>query len=680
MAHSRSPHPGAVLHLLYEFAAPNTADVSDASRITPPVLKPGQRSGHDISVKVTLDPGTKLQQLMSPSHEVDIQRKGKERAIIELKPEDSIPNKDFVLRYQVDGNIPKIVLLPHRTDGDGYFLMLIQPEAQPADTKITPKEMIFVVDGSGSMSGSPMDKVKEAMRHALENLNPQDTFQIVRFSNRAETFAPLPMPATRENVQRGLGYVEGLSGRGGTIMLEGVKTALDYTDDPERLRIVSFMTDGYIGNEGQVLAYLEQNLGRTRLFSFGVGSSVNRFLLDRMAEFGRGAVEYVLPNDDAEAPVQRFYERIRNPYLTDIEIDWNGLEVTDIYPQRIPDLFLGQPVVVHGRYTEPGRGPVTLHARLGGKPYQQKIKVDLPDRRKQGKAIGTLWARARVEDLSDQHIVHPRQELVEEITKVALAHRLVSAYTSFVAVEKQLVTGSEQPMLVEVPVEMPAGVSYEGVFGREQKLKQAAKGYVGGRLSASILPTSPAPARRLEEEPPDASSLSQPRTARNRPGESAVRFPSPHPLPEGEGVTEGSQPRKERDRFALNDRDEKGILACRIETARTTYRVGEPIEILVTISNLTSQTIQVPVGLSAIDGTARFQVADTSWKATPHPTTNAATPKSIPLQPGAQITLRVVLNASGGYQLSKPGMYHIVLLGAAIGLPNSNTLTVRLVP
>ncbi|MEE9263616.1 MAG: VIT domain-containing protein, partial [Vicinamibacteria bacterium] len=526
--------------------APNTTDVPDASRITPPVLRPSQRSGHDISVKVTLDAGTKLQQLMSPSHEVDIQRKGRQRALIDLKQEDSIPNKDFVLRYQVDGNVPKVVLLSHRTEGDdGYFLMLIQPEAQPADTKITPKEMIFVVDGSGSMRGFPMDKVKEAMRHSLKNLNPQDTFQIVRFSNRAETFAPLPVPATRENIQRGLGYIESLSGRGGTIMLEGVKTALDYPDDPARLRIISFMTDGYIGNEGQVLAYLEQNLGRTRLFSFGVGSSVNRFLLDKMAEFGRGAVEYVLPNDDAEAPVKRFYERIRNPYLTDIEIDWNGLEVADIYPERIPDLFLGQPVVLHGRYTEPGRGLVTLHARLGGKPYQQKIKVDLPNRRERGEAIGTLWARTRIENLSDQHIVHPRQELVEEITRVALAHRLVSAYTSFVAVEKQLVTGSEQPVLVEVPVEMPEGVSYEGVFGREQEVKQAAKGYVGGKFSASVLPASPAPARRLGEEPSDASSLGRPRTAQNRPGESELR--------------------KERDRFALDD--EKGIVACRIETA-----------------------------------------------------------------------------------------------------------------
>lgn len=648
--------PGAATSSGNRGWAPNTSDVPDASRITPPVLKPGQRSGHNISVKVTLDAGTKLQQLMSPSHDIDIQRKGRKRALIELKQEDSIPNKDFVLRYQVDGNAPNVVLLPHRTKGSGYFLMLIQPEERPADTKITPKEMIFVVDGSGSMRGFPMDKVKEAMRHSLKNLNPQDTFQIVRFSNRAETFAPLPVPATRENVQRGLGYVEGLSGRGGTIMLEGVKTALNYTDDPTRLRIISFMTDGYIGNENQVLAYLEQNLGRARLFSFGVGSSVNRFLLDKMADFGRGAVEYVLPNDDAEAPVKRFYERIRDPYLTDIEIDWNGLEVTDIYPERIPDLFLGQPVVVHGRYTEAGHASITLHARLGGKPYQQKIKVDLPNRRKRGTAIGTLWARARIEDLSDQHIVHPRPELVEEITKVALAHRLVSAYTSFVAVEKQLVTGSEQPVLVEVPVEMPAGVSYEGVFGGEMELKQTAKRRVAGKLSSPMILASPA----APSEPVAESAESTVRSVTTRPRE--------------------NQRQEERDRFSLDDKgEEQAVVACRIEAARTSYRVGEPIEILVTIANLTGQTVQVPAALSAIDGTARFQVLDTNWKPFQHPTPNAVTPKSIPLQPGAKVTLRMVLNAAGGYQLSLPGTYHIVLLGAAIGLPNSNTLTIRVV-
>jgi Ca-activated chloride channel family protein len=641
--------------------APNTTDVPDASRITPPVLKPGQRSGHDISVKVTLDAGTGLQQLLSPSHQVDIKRKGRGRALVTLRHEDSIPNKDFVLRYRVDGNAPKLVLLPHRSTEDGYFLMLIQPEAKPADEKITPKEMIFVVDGSGSMSGFPMEKVKEAMRHSLQNLNPQDTFQVVRFSNRAETFAPEPVSATRENIQRGLGYVESLSGRGGTIMLEGVRTALSYPDDPERLRIISFMTDGYIGNENQILAHLEKHLGGARLFSFGVGSSVNRFLLDKMAEFGRGAVEYVLLQDDAEVPVKRFYERIRNPYLTDIEIDWSGLEVTDVYPKRIPDLFLGQPVVLHGRYVEPGNGSVTLKARLGGKPYQQKIEVHLPNREEQGGAIGTLWARARIEELSNQQIVDPQPELVEEITKVALAHRLVSAYTSFVAVEEQIVTGSDQPVLVEVPVEMPEGVSYEGVFGREQKAKHAYRGAVGGKMAA--LPSArPAQSRLLAEE------------ASNGPHRSPVSI---QPLP---GEVE-AEPRKERDRLGRPDMpdsdDKQGAVSCRIETARRSYRIGEAIEIVVTIENLTSQTMEVPAALSVVDGTARFQILDTNWKAMAHPTRPAA-PRTLSLAPGARITFRVLLNGTGGYQLSQPGTYHLVLLGMAVNLPNSNTLTLHI--
>ncbi|MFQ5789165.1 MAG: VIT domain-containing protein, partial [Acidobacteriota bacterium] len=410
--------------------SPNTTDVPDASRITPPVLKPGQRSGHDISLRVKLDAGTRLTELGSPSHQVDIERTDPGRAEIRLRQEDSIPNKDFVLRYRLDGDAPRVVFLPHRKDGDGYFLMLIQPEAKPKPEKITPKEMIFVVDGSGSMRGFPIEKVKEAMRYALRNLNPHDTFQIIRFSNGAETFTPSPVEATPRNIQGGLAYVESLSGRGGTIMLEGVRAALNPPEDPERLRIISFMTDGYIGNENQILAYLENNLGGARLFSFGIGSSVNRYLLDKMAELGRGAVEYVLLKDKAEESVKRFYERIRNPYLTDIEIDWGGLDMTDLYPKRLPDLFVGQPVVVHGRYTRAGEGTVTLRARLGGKPYLQRVTIRLPDQNEEGEAIGTLWARARIEDLSTQNMVEPRPELPEEITRVALAHRLVSAYTS----------------------------------------------------------------------------------------------------------------------------------------------------------------------------------------------------------------------------------------------------------
>ncbi len=623
----------------------DTTDVPDASRITPPVLEPGQRSGHDISLKVSLDAGLELGGLTSPSHKVDIDRQTKGRAQIELAQGDSIPNKDFVLRYRLKGSGPQVVWLPHRSNDDGYFLMLLQPEAQPAPDRITPKEMVFVVDGSGSMRGFPMNKVKEAMRYSLKNLNPEDTFQIIKFSNRAETFAPTPVEATEANIQQGLGYIEGLSGRGGTIMLEGVRTALTPPEDPERLRIISFMTDGYIGNENQILAYLERNLSGARLFSFGIGSSVNRYLLDKMAELGRGAVEYVLLEDNSEEPVKRFYERVRNPYLTDIEMDWGGASVESVYPKRVPDLFVGQPVVLHGRYTQHGTATLTLRARLGGKPYEQKVKITFPKKHEEGEAIGTLWARARIEELSNRQMIEPKPDIVEEITRVALEHRLVTAYTSFVAVEERIVTGSEEPVLVEVPVEMPDGVSYEGVFGGEARMAKAmsltaAPGIVGAA------PSSP-------RESADTAFLTEP-------------LSPPRPARRSTQATEAPEP-------------PRGIVS-RLEAARPRYRVGEPIELVLILENATAGTIRVPAAMIVVDGTARFQVMDSNWNVLPHPTSRAAKPATVELQPGARVTLRIVINGAGGYRLTEPGTYHVVFLGTEIGLTNSNSITLKLDP
>ncbi len=620
--------------------SPNTTDVPDASRITPPVLEPGQRTGHDISLSLQLDAGATLTELAAPSHDVTIERNGETSAVIRLANEAVIPNKDFVLRYSIDGDAPRVALLPHRRDGNGYFLLLVQPETEPPDKDISPKEMIFVVDGSGSMSGFPIEKVKEAMRYALKNLNAHDTFQIIRFSNGAESFQPGPVPATSANIQQGLAYVGTLSGRGGTIMLEGVEAALRPPKDPERLRIVSFMTDGYIGNEDEILAYLNTNLGGARLFSFGVGNSVNRYLLDKMAEFGRGTVEYVLLEDKADESVARFYDRIRNPYLTDLEIDWGGIPVEDVYPKTIPDLFLGQPVVLHGKYKEPGKGKLRLRGKLGGRRYEQEVEVLLPGERLEGEAIGTLWARARIEDLSNENIVTPTPRLEEQITEVALAHDLVSAYTSFVAVEKTFVTGSEEPVLVEVPVTMPDGVSYWGVFGNRRAYRQG--GVVGGVLGGV---------------PGDASYA--PRLARPRQLRSLQAAPAPPPPPP-------SPP-------AVVDP------SVRIEANKATYKVGERIEITVTFANTGDNAIDAPAELDVALGTVQFQIVDTEWRRVPHPTTPAK-PALQTLRTGDEAAITVVLNGTGRFKLQTPGTYHIVLLGESLGLPNSNTLTIRIRP
>ncbi|MBC8227936.1 VWA domain-containing protein [bacterium] len=449
--------------------AEDTDKVPDASRITPPVLKPGERSGHDIALSVSLDAGVPIQGIESKSHEVEIKRESDSRGFIKLKESDSIPNKDFILNYHVAGKRPEMAILTHRGDSGGFFMLMIQPQAEFKLDEITPKEMVFVVDCSGSMSGEPIAKAKQAMRRCIKNMNPNDSFQIIRFSESASQFAEKPIPNTRENRERGLSYINGMSGQGGTNMIEGIKAALDFPKDPERIRTILFMTDGYIGNETEILAAIQDKLGNARLFSFGVGSSVNRYLLNRMAEVGRGVVQYVRPDENTEEAVNNFYERISKPYLLDIEVDWKDLEVTDVYPKKIPDLFSAQPVIIHGRYQEAGKATIQLKGKVTGKETVTKIDVRLPGKEESNSVLGTLWARTRIKDLMDQMYHGEKQDLVEEVTNLALEFRLMSKYTSFVAVEERLVAeGEGPPKTVMVPVEMPEGVSYEGVFGGQK--------------------------------------------------------------------------------------------------------------------------------------------------------------------------------------------------------------------
>ncbi|MHC4355537.1 MAG: VWA domain-containing protein, partial [Planctomycetota bacterium] len=274
----------------------------------------------------------------------------RQRKTVKLSSLDSIPNKDFVLRYKVAGKKVKSALVTHRDKRGGFFTLMLYPPENLSYLKRAPMEMIFVLDCSGSMSGKPIAKAKQAITRALRKLQPGDTFQVIRFSNNASQLGPNPVPATPANIRRGLKYVESLRGSGGTMMIEGIKAALGFAHDPRRFRLVSFMTDGYIGNEAEILAEVHNSLGASRIFSFGVGSSVNRYLLDRMAKIGKGAVAYVGLDDSAAEIVDQFYDRISHPALADVVIDWGSMEVADVQPYRIPDLFVGRPVIVTGRF------------------------------------------------------------------------------------------------------------------------------------------------------------------------------------------------------------------------------------------------------------------------------------------------------------------------------------------
>ncbi len=472
----------------------DTDEVPDASRITPPVIKPGFRSGHDISLKLTVDAGVPIQNFECSSHEITKKTLSESSVEVVIKAGDKIPNKDFIFRYDVAGKKPEYALLTHATKaGDGYFMLMIQPQAEMKISEITPKEMIFVVDCSGSMSGFPMEKAKEAMRLCLENMNPDDYFNIIKFSDAANGFAETSVPNTPTNLKKGLAFIDAMSGTGGTMMIEGIKASLDVPRDRKRRRIVLFMTDGYIGNENEILAAIKDKLGNARLFSFGVGSSVNRYLLDRMARIGRGQVTYCRQDEDPQAKIKLFYERIAKPYLMDIEIDWGGLKVAEVFPQQIPDLFAAQPVIIHGRYTKPGSAVIKIKGKVRGKPVTQSIRVIFPAVAKSHDVIATLWARTKISYLSEQMYNNPDDDIVEQITNIALRYKLMSQYTSFVAVSEEIRNVDGRPQTVQVPVPIPEGVSYEGVFGEEESDSYYMNGGGFGRStkSASIPLVSP---------------------------------------------------------------------------------------------------------------------------------------------------------------------------------------------
>ena len=445
-----------------------TPPSEDAHRLSAPVSP--TRTGHDIRLNLSLDAGLPIQGLRSPSHKIELSRPTPNEAEVVLHRSDRIPNKDFVLRYDVAGEAPDIALLTHRSDDEGYFMLTLQPQADEhlRHEVITPKEMVFVLDTSCSQSGEPLERSKEAVELAISEMNPQDRFWILNFNNSVSSLSPTSLPNTAANRRRGIEYIRGFRGQGGTNMLEGIRAALDLPTQNGMLRTVVFMTDGYIGNETQILAEIEQRLGNSRLFSFGVGSSTNRYLLNQMAKVGRGHVQYIRQDEDPSAQVQTFYDRIRNPVLTDIEVSWSGIELTDIYPDPIPDLFSAQPLVLTGKYQHPGKGTLTVTGKVAGQTYSQSVPLRLPSRQVEHAALSSLWARTVIDDLESRRLQGPSQDIEEEIVRLALKHRLMTRETSFVAVEERVVTDpGGQTRRVRVPLETPEGVDHAAIFDGE---------------------------------------------------------------------------------------------------------------------------------------------------------------------------------------------------------------------
>jgi hypothetical protein len=450
--------------------------------------------------------------------------------------------------------------------------------------------MVFVIDQTGSQSGWPIAKAKETMKYCIANMNPGDTFQLIGFNTAIYPCFPAPVHNTPENVAQALKFLEPIQGGGATDILKSVDYALNLPDDPDRLRIVCYMTDGYVGNDMQILDYIQKNRGRARMFPFGIGNSVNRFLIEGMAREGRGAAEYVAVNINAGAiyggpmpeagvkgakdAAERFYRRIASPLLLDVHVDWNGLPVEDVYPKQIPDVFTSGPIVLKGRYTHAAEGDITIRGLLRGKPWSRTIHVRLPAVHTYGSALSTLWAREKIEDLQNQDWLGaqtntPHPEIQQQIINTALEYHLMSQYTSFVAVEQRVVNIGGRQRLLDVPVEIPEGVSHAsrvvankktpprnvafGAVSRGFGYGMAVPGQAAGQLGASANRYSPARRAGAGGAANESHTLKKSESARGAqkgdPGQNtglALGTPKPGNSPASPGDTLGRKGKEAR--------------------------------------------------------------------------------------------------------------------------------------
>ena len=400
-----------------------------------------------------------VQELESPSHQLDVRASGLRAEITLADSERLSGNRDVVLRYRLAGEEIASGLLLYQGGDENFFLLVAEPPQTIPTDEIPPREYIFVLDVSGSMNGFPLDTAKKLMGDLVNVLRPSDTFNIVVFADGSDRFAPASVPATRPNLARALQFLNERNGGGGTRLLAALEQAVAIRRQPSVSRSIVLVTDGYIDAESAVFDYIRDQRDDVNFFAFGIGSSVNRFLIEGVARAGRGEPFIVTEPGAATAAATRLRRYIDTPVLTGIDVKFHGFDVYDVEPGAIPDLFASRPIVVIGKWRGDAVGSIELSGKTGRGAYQTSIPVSPENADASHSALRHLWARTRIADLSDFGPSTPGEDRVAQITSLGLTYGLLTRYTSFVAVQEIVRRTSESADDVDQPLPLPAGVS-----------------------------------------------------------------------------------------------------------------------------------------------------------------------------------------------------------------------------
>lgn len=450
------------------YASKETAAGKD-SWVRSPYDKQGKKPASALHITTRISAGVPIQDLTCSSHQVFPQWQSPGVAQISLDDADPFQgNRDFVLRYRLAGAQITSGLLLFQGEDENFFLYMAQPPARVATDEIPAREYIFVVDVSGSMEGFPLNTSKQLLKDLIGQLKPTDLFNVVLFAGDSTVLSPQSLAANQENIAAAIRLLEEQRGSGGTELLPAIQQAMSLPRAASISRSIVLVTDGYISGEEGVFDYIREHLHQCNVFSFGIGSSVNRYLIEGVAKAGMGEPFIVTEESEAAAVAAKFREYIQTPVLTDIQVRAVGFETYDVHPARFPDLLAQRPVILFGKWRGPVTGSFELQGKSGRGEYVTRLEVAGVQPDEGNRALRYLWARSRIAELSDYGSSSVAEDKVKEITALGLKYSLLTQYTSFIAVREEVRNLSGAAQDVKQPLPLPLGVSELAIGGGTQ--------------------------------------------------------------------------------------------------------------------------------------------------------------------------------------------------------------------
>ena len=444
------------------------SEQAQAQWVAKPYLPAGQQSATAFDIKVQLATPIGLKEVRSNSHSIDVQKgqetgeKGSKSASVSLRPGGGTANnRDFILDYRLAGDRIESGVMLYQGSGGGsenFFLAMVEPPKQIAAQTINPREYIFVVDISGSMHGFPLDTSKALLRELIGSLRPSDSFNVLLFSGSNRFLSPKSVPASRANIEQAIATIVQMGGGGSTELIPALKRVYAEPKAADVSRTIVVVTDGYVTVEREAFELVRRNLSQANLFSFGIGSSVNRHLVEGLARAGMGEPFIITKASEAPTEAARFRKMIESPVLTSVKARFDGMDVYDVEPTQLPDVLGERPVVVFGKWRGKAGGQLVIEGQSASGPYRQALPVGSGSQ--DAAALRYLWARHRIAGLSDQEALEGGDSQRARITELGLQYNLLTQYTSFLAVDK--VVRNTQPLdapSVNQPAPMPQGVS-----------------------------------------------------------------------------------------------------------------------------------------------------------------------------------------------------------------------------